>query len=52
MTVKEDFRNYASKHLGINSMVVDDVIKAQSQYSNGCVFASDDGPYNFSRYAD
>lgn len=34
MTVKEDFRNYASKHLGINSMVVDDVIKAQSQYLN------------------
>ena len=61
MTVKEDFRNYASKHLGINSMVVDDVIKAQSQYLNPYIleerqlnvtqmdvfFASDDGPYNF-----
>ncbi len=34
MTVKDDFRNYALKHLGINSMVVDDVIKAQSQYLN------------------
>lgn len=34
MTVKDDFRNYAVKHLGINSMVVDDVIKAQSQYLN------------------
>lgn len=34
MTVKEDFRNYATKHLGINSMVVDDVIKAQNQYLN------------------
>ncbi len=34
MTVKDDFRNYAVKHLGINSMVVDDVIKAQNQYLN------------------
>ena len=34
MTIKDDFRNYAVKHLGINSMVVDGVIKAQSQYLN------------------
>lgn len=30
----KDFRNYAVKHLGINSMVLDDVIKAQGQYVN------------------
>ena len=29
-----DFRNYAVKHLGMNSMVLDDVIKAQGQYVN------------------
>ena len=31
---KDDFRKYATKHLGINSLVLDDVIKAQSQYLN------------------
>jgi ATP-dependent Clp protease protease subunit len=30
----EDFRKYATKHLGMNSMVLDDVLKAQSQYLN------------------
>ncbi len=30
----KDFRNYAVKHLGMNSMVLDDVIKAQGQYVN------------------
>ena len=34
MTVKDDFRKYATQHLGINSMVVDDVVKAQNQYLN------------------
>ena len=29
-----DFRKYATKHLGINGMVLDDVISAQSQYLN------------------
>ena len=29
-----DFRKYATKHLGINSMVLDDVIKSQGQYLN------------------
>ena len=29
-----DFKKYASKHLGINSLVVDDVIKAQREYLN------------------
>ena len=31
---RDDFKKYATKHLGINSMVLDDVIKAQSQYLN------------------
>ena len=29
-----DFRKYATKHLGMNSMVLDDVIKSQAQYLN------------------
>ncbi len=29
-----DFRKYATRHLGMNGMVLDDVIKAQSQYMN------------------
>ena len=29
-----DFRKYAVGHLGINSMVLDGVIRAQSQYLN------------------
>lgn len=29
-----DFRKYATKHLGINSMVLDDVMNAQAQYLN------------------
>ena len=29
-----DFRKYAVGHLGINSMVLDGVIRAQSQYRN------------------
>ena len=29
-----DFRKYATKHLGINSMVLDDVIKSQARYLN------------------
>ena len=31
---RDDFRKYATKHLGMNSMVLDDVMKAQSQYLN------------------
>ena len=31
---RDDFRKYATKHLGMNSMVLDDVVKAQSQYLN------------------
>ena len=28
----KDFRKYATKHLGINGMVLDDVMSAQAQY--------------------
>ncbi len=31
---RDDFRKYATKHLGMSSMVLDDVIKAQAQYLN------------------
>ena len=30
----DDFRKYATKHLGINSQVLDDVIRSQAQYLN------------------
>jgi ATP-dependent Clp protease protease subunit len=30
----EDFRKYATKHLGINGLVVDDVIRSQREYLN------------------
>ena len=29
-----DFKKYAVKHLGLNSMVLDDVISSQNQYLN------------------
>ena len=32
--MKDDFRKYATKHLGMNSMVLDDVIKSQAGYLN------------------
>ena len=30
----EDFRKYAIKHLGMNSMMLDDVVKSQAGYLN------------------
>ena len=32
--MNNDFRKYATKHLGINGMVLDDVMSAQAQYMN------------------
>ncbi|MBQ9652196.1 MAG: ATP-dependent Clp endopeptidase proteolytic subunit ClpP [Prevotella sp.] len=32
--MKNDFRKYATKHLGMNGMVLDDVMEAQAQYMN------------------
>ena len=29
-----DFRKYATKHLGMNGMVLDDVMNAQAKYLN------------------
>ena len=31
---RDEFRKYATKHLGMSGMVIDDVLKAQSQYLN------------------
>ena len=31
---RDEFKKFATKHLGMNSMVLDDVIKAQSHYLN------------------
>ena len=33
-TTMNDFKKFATKHLGMNSMVLDDVLKAQGQYLN------------------
>ena len=32
--MNRDFRKYATQHLGINGMALDDVIKSQAQYIN------------------
>ena len=32
--IKNDFRKYATQHLGMNGLALDDVIKAQDQYLN------------------
>ena len=32
--MKDEFRKYATRHLGMNSMALDDVISAQNQYLN------------------
>ncbi len=32
--MKNDFRKYATRHLGMSSMVLDDVVSAQNQYLN------------------
>ena len=34
MEMKDDFRKYATKHLGMSSMVLDDVINSQASYLN------------------
>ncbi len=34
MSIDKDFRKFATKHLGISSMVLDDVVSIQSQYLN------------------
>jgi ATP-dependent Clp protease protease subunit len=34
MNAMEEFKKYASKHLGMSSLVLDDVIKAQREYLN------------------
>ena len=62
----DDFRKYATKHLGMNSLVLDDVIKSQTGYFEslyprrapvernpaGCFLPFDDGSYHFLGYSD
>ena len=58
----DDFRKYATKHLGMNSLVLDDVIKSQAGYLNPyileeryparCVLPSDDGSHYLFGYSD
>ncbi len=61
-----DFRKYATKHLGMNGMVLDDVMKSQAKYLNpyilggasverypdGRVLSLDDGPHHLPGYRD
>ena len=60
----EDFRKYATKHLGMNSNALDSYMNITSSYisptiieeasiercSDGRFFTVDDGPYHFFRY--
>ena len=51
----DDFRKYATKHLGMNGLMLDDVIKSQAGYLNPYilgVFTFDDGPHYFFRHSD
>ena len=61
--IKNDFRKYATQHLGMDGLTLDDVMKAQAQYLNpyilsverdpdGCLLTTDDGPYHLPRHAD
>ena len=33
-SMDNEFRKFATRHMGMNSMVLDDVVKAQNQYLN------------------
>ena len=37
----DDFRKYATKHLGMSSMVLDDVMKSQAGYLNPYISSSE-----------
>ena len=56
--MNNDFRKFATHHLGINGMVLDDVAKVQQQYLNPyilevrCILAFNDGPYYLLGYPD
>ena len=57
-----DFKKYATKHLGMNSLVLDDVIKSQAGYLNPYILeerqlnvgspgrSSDSGPHSAAWY--
>ena len=46
--MNNDFRKYATKHLGINGLVLDEVMSAQAQYLNPYI----DGSHHLPGYAD
>ena len=60
MNMNNDFRKYATKHLGINGLVLDEVMSAQAQYLNPYILEErqlnvtpfDDGSHHLSGYAD
>ncbi len=65
MIMNKDFRNYAVKHLGLDSRTLDDVVSAQNQYLNpyileerqlnvpdGRVLPLDDGPHHLLGHAN
>ena len=51
----DDFRKYATKHLGMNSLVLFESLYPRGTPAQcnavGRVFPSDDGPHHFPRYA-
>ena len=61
----EDFRKYATKHLGMSGTALDSYMNISSSYispdnyrgttaecrSNGCLLSVDDGPYYFLGHA-
>lgn len=65
MNMNSDFRKYATKHLGMNGLVLDEVVSAQAVFeplyprgasverdTDGCVLTPDDGPHHLPRYTD
>ena len=53
----EDFRKYATKHLGMSGTALDSYMNISSRgttaecRSNGCLLSVDDGPYYFLGHA-
>ena len=55
----EDFRKYATKHLGMSGTALDSYMNISSSYisptiieeRNGCLLSVDDGPYYFLGHA-
>ena len=52
----KEFRKFATRHMGINSMALDDVVSMQNQYLNPYILEdlqpSDDGPHHLPWHRD